>query len=166
MRHPRKYNALYIEYVSMYHRAHHHCGVLVEWVDPGLGSWWPCWSPHRCSCQHLRAPLLRCTDSPSPERWIDDCLVGQIVGIHWRSTQMSALEEKGKQFNLQQCGATVTCSGDDWFHICSIRYIDLYGWDIWTERNVPYCGLKMLAYHIVFLPLSQFSWEELLLWQM
>lgn len=28
---------------------------------------------------------------------------------------------------------------------CSIRYINLFDWDSWTERNIPCCGLKMLV---------------------
>lgn len=82
-------------------RAYHHCGALVEWMAPGLESLWRCWSPHRCSCQHQRAPLWRCTDSPSPVRWSDDCPGSQKLGTRWKSKKMSDLWIK-KRNNLNK----------------------------------------------------------------
>lgn len=75
------------------------------WGPVVLESWapspsWPCCSPHTCSFPRRRAPPWRRTDSPSLERWIDDCLVGQSMGIHWRSMQTTALERKSEQLLL------------------------------------------------------------------
>lgn len=75
---------------------HHHCGARVGWVDPGLGSLWRCWSPHRCNFQHLRAPLWRCTNSPSPVRWSGEYPASRMSGTHWKSRKIWDLWERKK----------------------------------------------------------------------
>lgn len=75
---------------------HRHCGARVGWVDPGLGSLWRCWSPHRCNCQHLRAPLWRCTNCLSPARWSGEYPASHMSGTHWRSRKIWDLWEKKK----------------------------------------------------------------------